>query len=59
MSPLPFSKTWKKYPNFGKKFPDVGHFWVKFLIQNANFRGFREKKPVIFFLRGLSFSYCR
>ena len=30
--PCPFSKFGKKYPNFGKKCPDCGHLWVKFLI---------------------------
>ena len=30
--PYPFSKIGKKYPNFGKKCPDYGHLWVKFLI---------------------------
>ena len=32
VSPSHFSKFGKKYPNFGKKCPDCGHLWVKFLI---------------------------
>ena len=30
--PCPFSEIGKKYPNLGKKCPDCGHLWVKFLI---------------------------
>lgn len=31
-STLPFFKTRKKSPNFGKKCHDCGHLWLKFLI---------------------------
>ena len=31
-SSLPFPKTGKKCPNFGKKCHDCGHLWLKFLI---------------------------
>ena len=47
-SPQPFFKNWKKYHNFGKKYPDCDHLWVKFFIYNTNFKSFQEKKPEIF-----------
>ena len=37
---------------FGKKCPNYGHLWAKFLIYSVIFKSFQEKKPEIFFSVG-------
>ena len=53
--PCPFSKLGKSVLIL-EKCPDCGHLWVTFLILNAIFTSFQEKKLEIFLCR---VSLCR
>ena len=46
-----FSKTGKKFPNFGKKCPDCGHLLVNFSFK-MHFWSFSRRKPPTFFPAG-------
>ena len=50
--PALFQKLEKSSLILGKKCPNCGHLWVKFLIYSVIFKSFQEKKPEIFFSVG-------